>query len=134
VRPDALLSTLKIDKTEVRMKDYAPHLRSLVESHTPDDSRILMPHGGRDMIILVTWRLHDPLRPSKRSRMIRILITQESLEDYARGNDGHRLASDTRFTEWLQQQLKEFDPNHDTPLGTEPSPVTWNVSTIILNG
>jgi len=46
------------------MKDYAPHFRAPVESNLPDDSRILMPHGGRDIIILVTWRLKDALRAS----------------------------------------------------------------------
>jgi hypothetical protein len=116
------------------MKDYSPHFRKLVQAEIPDDSRILMPHGQRDMIILTTWKLQDPLRPSKRSRMIRILIIQEALEDYARGNDGHRLASDDRFTNWLKEQLKGFNPNHDSPLGVEPAPVTWNLSTMILNG
>jgi hypothetical protein len=38
------------------LKDYSPHFRKLVEDHLPDDSRILMPHGQRDMIILATWR------------------------------------------------------------------------------
>jgi hypothetical protein len=116
------------------LKDYSSHFRKLVESEVPDDSRILMPHGQRDMMILTTWKLQDPLRPAKRSRMIRILIAQEALEDYARANDGHRLASDTRFTAWLRAQLKTFDPNHDSPLGTEPPPVTWNLTTMILNG
>jgi len=41
--------------------------------------------------------------------MIRILVVREALEGYARGNDGHRLASDTRFTDW--QQLKAFNAN-----------------------
>jgi hypothetical protein len=116
------------------VKDFSPHFRELVEAEIPDDSRILMPHGARDMIILVTWRLKDPLRPAKRSRMIRILITEEALADYARGNDGFRIASDARFGAWLKKSLLEFDPNHDAPLGVEPTPVTWSLSTLVLNG
>ena len=39
------------------MKDYSSHFRELVELQLPDDSRILMPRGGQDMMILATWRL-----------------------------------------------------------------------------
>jgi len=35
---------------------------------------------------------------------------------------------------WLKHQLSTFDPNHDSPLGVEPPPVTWPVSTQVLNG
>ena len=116
------------------MKDFAPHFRKLVEDQLPDDSRVLMPRGGQDMMILATWRLHDPLHPAKRSRMIRILISTEALQDYARGNDALRLASDARFIAWLQRQLRSFDPNHSSQLGVEPPPVTWDLSTMLLNG
>ena len=116
------------------MKDFAPHFRKLVEDQLPDDSRVLMPRGGQDMMILATWRLHDPLHPAKRSRMIRILISTEALQDYARGNDALRLASDARFIAWLQRHLRSFDPNHSSQLGVEPPPVTWNLSTMLLNG
>lgn len=116
------------------MKDFAPHFRKLVEDQLPDDSRVLMPRGGQDMMILATWRLHDPLHPAKRSRMIRILISTEALQDYARGNDALRLASDARFIAWLQRHLRSFDPNHSSQLGVEPPPVTWDLSTMLLNG
>jgi hypothetical protein len=117
------------------MKDYSAHFRELVESQLPDNSRIVMPRGGQDTIILATWRLDgDPFRPARRSRMIRIVISRKALEDYARGPNGLRLASDHRLADWLQGQLSSFDPNHDAPLGVEPSPVTWMVSTLDLNG
>jgi hypothetical protein len=117
------------------MKDYSSHFRELVELQLPDDSRILIPRGGQDMMILATWRLStDVFRASKRSRMIRIVISEEALQDYARGNDGARLASDERFTGWLRRQLSSFDPNHDSPLGVEPPAVTWSINTLTLNG
>ncbi len=117
------------------MKDYSSHFRNLVELRLPDDSRILTPRGGQDLMILASWRLPaDAFRASKRSRMIRIVINEEALQDYARGSDEARLASDERFGAWLREQLSAFDPNHDSPLGVEPAPVTWPVSTHILNG
>jgi len=91
--------------------------------------------GGEDMVILATWRLStDTLRPRKRSRTIRIVISAEALQDYVRGSDGVRLASDERFLTWLRDQLHSFNPNHDVPLGVDPTPVTWPVSTLDLNG
>jgi hypothetical protein len=118
-----------------RVKDYGAHFRQLVELQLPDDSRILMPRGGQDMMILATWRLAaDMYRAGKRSRMIRIVISEEALQDYARSAEGARLASDQRFVIWLKRQLSTFDPNHDSPLGVEPTPVTWLVSTLALNG
>jgi hypothetical protein len=119
----------------LRVKDYGAHFRQLVEVQLPDDSRILMPRGGQDMMILASWRLTtDMFRASKRSRMIRIVISEEAIQDYARSDESARLASDQRFVTWLQRQLGAFDPNHDSPLGVEPTPVTWPVSTAALNG
>jgi hypothetical protein len=116
------------------MKDYSNHFRELIELQLPDDSRILLPRGGSDMIILLSWRLrNDEFRPSKRSRMIRVVISEEAIEDYAAGTDGVRLASDARFVAWLKRQLDKFDPDHDAPLGVEPPPVTWALATLELN-
>jgi hypothetical protein len=116
------------------LKDYSPHFRQLVEDNTPDGARVLMPRGPRDMVILTTWPLNDPKRPAKRSRMMRIMIIQEAIDDYARGDEELRRASDARFCAWLHLKLNAFDPNHDSPLGVEPAPVTWNMSTVELNG
>jgi hypothetical protein len=117
------------------IKDFSNHFRVLVERQLPEDPRILIPRDGPDMMILATWRLGAaPSRPHKRSRMLRIVISEEALEDYARGSDGVRLASDERFVAWLQRGLKDFDPNHESPLGVEPPAVTWPVSTLDLNG
>lgn len=117
------------------MKDYSGHFRNLVEMQLPDESRILTPRGGQDMMILASWRLPaDAFRASKRSRMVRIQINEEALQDYARASDEARRANDDRFCTWLRRQLSTFDPNHDSPLGVEPAPVNWPVSTRVLNG
>jgi hypothetical protein len=121
--------------TDESMKDFSNHFRALVALQLRDDPRILVPNGGPDMIILATWRLDtDASRPNKRSRVIRIVISEEALEDYARGNDGARLLSDERFVSWLRGQLTSFDPHHEAPLGVEPPAETWPVGTLDLNG
>ena len=116
------------------MKDYSNHFRGLVKGQLGDDPRILVPRGAQDMMILATWRLSgDTVRPNKRSRLVRIVISQEALEDYARGSEDLRRASDERFVAWIRRQLSTFDPNHESPLGVEPPAVTWPVSTGVLN-
>jgi hypothetical protein len=116
------------------MKDFSNHFRELVKRQLPDDPRVLVPRGVQDLMILATWRLSsDALRPHKRSRMMRIVISQEALKIYARGSDEMRLADDARFIAWFRRQLGGFDPNHDSPLGVEPPAVTWPVDTRILN-
>lgn len=116
------------------MKDYRNRFRQILERALPESARILMPEGGPDLIILATWRLdHDPTRPNKRSKLLRIVISEEALEDYARGSDGVRLASDERFLRWLHRKLADFDPDHDTPPGIEPLSVTYTLGTLELN-
>jgi hypothetical protein len=118
------------------MKDFGAQFRAIVEAELPEGSRIVMPRGDDGLMILATWRLppSDPYRPAKRSRMVRIAITQEALVDYAAGSDGVRLESNARLVAWLRQQIAAFDPNHDAPLGVEPAPVTWPLGTRELNG
>jgi hypothetical protein len=117
------------------MKDFSAQFRALVEGALPKDSRVLIPRGDVGLMVLATWRLpRDAFRPAKRSRMIRIAISQEALEDYALASDGFRLASNQRFIAWLERQLATFDPTHDAPLGVEPPPVTWALETRELNG
>lgn len=117
------------------MKDFSSHFRALVQRLLPDEARILMPRGGYDMMILATWKLEsDAFCASRRSRMVRIVVTEEALKNYARADADVRMASDERFAAWLRRQLGAFDPRHDAPLGVEPPPVTWTLSTVELNG
>jgi hypothetical protein len=53
--------------------------------------------------------------------MIRVVISKEALEDYARGSDGVRLGSDEPLSGWLKQQLLQFDPHHDATRGDRGS-------------
>jgi hypothetical protein len=117
------------------LRDVNGHFRRLITKQLPEDARVLVPDGGPDLIVLMTWRLKsDVHRPSKRSRMIRIVISEEAIEDYAHGSDGARLAGDERFIAWFRERLQEFDPNHEAPLGVEPPGVAWLVDTRVLNG
>jgi hypothetical protein len=117
------------------MRDLEQHFRALLEAQLSDDTRILTSAEAGEVTLLVTWRLrNDPGRPHKRSRLIRIVLAREALQDYRRGSAGARLASARRFVAWIRQQLQVFDPDHDAALGVQPPGVVWPIDTITLNG
>jgi hypothetical protein len=95
----------------------------------------LIPRGDTGLVILASWQLpREKFKAAKRSRMIRIAIAHEALEGYAAADPSHRTSNDARFVSWFKSKLSEFDPQHDSPLGVEPTPVTWALDTRELNG
>jgi hypothetical protein len=101
----------------------------------PTGTRLIVLTAEDDLVLLASWRLGtDPLRPNKRSKTVRIGISQEALEDYSRGVDGQREYADQRLESLLRRRLAQLDPSHDAPLGTEPPMEKWQISTIELNG
>ncbi len=117
------------------MRDFSSHFRELLQGQLPKGTRVLMPRGGADMLLLASWKLlTEPGRPAKSSRRVRLVIAKEAVKDYAAATESVRLASDARLVAHCRAQLAGFDPNHDSPLGVEPPAVTWPVDTLTLNG
>ena len=117
------------------MRDFSSHFRELLQAQLPKGTRVLMPRGGADMMLLASWKLPiEPGRPAKSSRMVRLVIAKEAIKDYAAASETVRLTSDARLVSHCRAQLAGFDPNHDAPLGVEPPAVTWSVDTLTLNG
>jgi hypothetical protein len=71
---------------------------------------------------------------TKRSRLVRIVISVEAVEGYILRGDAERLASDQRFIEWLDDRLATREQEHDEPVGAEPASIEWMVRGSILNG
>jgi hypothetical protein len=117
------------------LNDISGYFRRLVEQRLPDDARILTSFRAGDVIVQATWRLrNDRRRPAKRSRLIRIVISVEAVEEYVRSSDEVRRASDRRFLDWLDNRLATREHEHDEPEGVEPAGVEWRVDGSILNG
>lgn len=116
------------------MSDGAERLRHIAEGVFPAGARLIVV-GESDVVLLVSWKLStDPARRNKRSKTVRVTLSEEAMGDYRRGADGEREAADVRFATLLKSRLERFDPMHDTPLGTEPPIEPWSVGTIELNG
>ena len=116
------------------MSDGAERLRHVAEGVFPGGARFIVV-GESDVVLLVSWKLStDPARRNKRSKTVRVTLSEEAMSDYRRGAAGERDAADARFAALLKTKLGQFDPDHDTPLGTEPPIERWKVGTVELNG
>lgn len=117
------------------VRDQRNRIRGVAEKVFPTGTRLIILPGEGDVVLLASWRLGtDSSRPNKRSKTVQIGISQEAMEDYARGVDGQREYADVRLESLLRRRLAQLDPSHDAPLGTEPPMEKWLVGTIELNG
>lgn len=117
------------------MSDGAERLRHIAEGVFPAGARLIVVGREGEVVLLASWKLGaDTARPNKRSKTVRVTVSEEAMSDYRRGANGERDAADARFGTLLKSKLERFDPDHDTPLGTEPPMERWAVNTVELNG
>jgi hypothetical protein len=117
------------------MPNHHERLRAIAEKIFPTGARLIAPTGEGDYVLLASWKTGtDKTRPTKRSKTIRLAISEEAMADYTRGVEDERDNADIRFEAALRARLAAFEPTHDTPLGTEPPIERWTLTTIELNG
>lgn len=113
-----------------------------LQRHWSDLIRPLFKHGTdlrvRDSIdhyeLVVSWRLGtDPSRLSKRSKRIRIIVTEEAVEDYQEKSKQKQKNDDYKLVEFIKSKLENFEPNHDKPIEVGPPEVEWIVGSAVLN-
>jgi hypothetical protein len=113
-----------------------------LQSHWSDLIRPLFKQGTdfriKDFInhyeLVVSWKLgSDPSRPSKRSPNIRIIVSEEAVEDYQEKSERQKKKDDERLVQFIKLNLASFDPNHDNPIGVRPPEVEWIIGTTVLN-
>lgn len=88
-----------------------------------------------DYEVLVSWKLGtDPSRPSKRSKTIRIIVSEEAVEDYLKKSESKRENDDEKLVQFIKSNLENFDPNHDNPMHLpRPEAPPWIAGRDILN-
>jgi len=80
-------------------------------------------------ILRINWKLkNDRDRPNKPSRLIRVIISEEAIEDC---NNFNKAGS--RFREVIENKLSTFNPEHDNPRDLGPPIEEWEISTFDLN-
>ena len=100
----------------------------LIRPLFPKDARIEM-DAGNDVVLRIDWKLRsDPNRPNKRSRLIRVVIPEEAIDDCT----DFKIAG-SRFKKIIQDKLSVFNPDHDTPKYGSPPIEEWIISTLDVN-
>lgn len=84
--------------------------------------------------LIVSWKLGtDPLRPSKRSKKIRIVVPWETVGDYQHKTELRRENDDEKLIQFIKANLENFDPNHENPIEVGPPEVKWVAGSGVLN-
>lgn len=107
---------------------------ALVRSAFCRKKDIIVNQDSDDFVAQVEWTIPETDRLNKRSKTIRLIISQVAISGYYTKEEAGRREQDRQKVEaWIRNKLESFDPNHDTPRG-QPSPqVQWTIGTNVLN-
>ena len=84
--------------------------------------------------VVVSWKVGTaPSRPSKSSKPIRIIVTEEAVEDYIEKSERQQQDDDEKLVQFIKSNLENFDPSHDNPIEIGPPEVKWIAGSNILN-
>ena len=84
--------------------------------------------------VTVCWRINaDQERPNKRSKTIRIVIPEDTVDDYINKLELVRARDDGKLKRFIADSLKTFDPDHDTPKEMPRPEVKWVAGSNVLN-
>jgi hypothetical protein len=82
----------------------------------------------KDLEIRVVWKLlNDPNRPNKRSKLLRIIITEEAISDC---HDFE--AAGEKLKHIIKQKYLAFNPDHNMSRYNTPAE-EWTISTFDIN-
>ncbi len=96
----------------------------------PKNARIIEKTAGDDDVVLeIDWKLgNDPSRPNKRSRLIRVVISELVITDCR----DFKIAG-SRFETIIRDRLSVFKADHETPKYSSSPVEEWVISTFDVN-
>jgi hypothetical protein len=114
--------------------DVEKHFLDITTRELPAHAESHVRRESGDLCLYVDWKLgNDPERPNKRSKKIKICISQAALDDYVDGDDQNRESADVKFQQVIAAQLAVFQPDHNVPAHV-PVPVEqWTITTQMIN-
>jgi hypothetical protein len=100
----------------------------LIRPLFPPDTRIVFEEGN-DVVLRIDWKLgNDPERSNKRSHLIRVVISEEAIEDCKEFN-----IAGIKFKKVIEERLSSFNPEHDKPKYAGSPAEEWTISTFDIN-
>jgi hypothetical protein len=89
---------------------------------------------GGDYIIQIDWNLENNLhKPNKRSRKIKIKISENAIQDYLDHKKEQGEIYDSRLKNLIHQWYSVFDPHHDAAMTRLTPTENWLISRDLLN-
>jgi hypothetical protein len=109
------------------------HWKKLIKPLFPRQAFIRALAKG-DFILAIDWLMECPEDPpSKRSRLIKIMIKREAADKYDKHSATEQKKIDDRFLEVIKENLKTYEPKHKIPRGGIAPQVEWVIDTSKLN-
>jgi hypothetical protein len=109
-------------------KPFVNEWIELIRPLFPKSARIEI-DAGNDVVLRIDWKLgNDPDRPNKRSRLIRVTIPEEAIDDCTDVK-----TAGSRIKKIIQDKLSVFNPDHDTHKYASPPIEEWVISTFDVN-
>ena len=108
---------------------------NLVRPLFPNGADINYDQTEGDLVIRVFWIL-DPNsdRPNKPSKIINLRISSEALGDYSNLSSDEQKRADQFVIDFVEDKLRTFNPDYESPYGASPPTEKWLISTRMLNG
>ena len=115
------------------LSPWANHFGGIAQNVLPRGETFDVSDESGDVWIQTSWRSKsDTTSESGRTWRMRIVISQEAIEDYVTSSPVERRSADLRFANWLKQCLAEFKASTVWTRGEAPD--TWTITTRELNG
>lgn len=114
---------------------FEDQILKAVQSVMPRNADIQVVPGIGLFNICVSWKLNnDPDRPNKMSKTISIRVSQEAAQDFASASASNQAGAFQRVSTFLEQQYRQFEPDHDAKKYEVPPVVQWVISSEVITG
>lgn len=99
------------------MKAIKEHWIGIIKEYFPKEVELFL-HPIQDFCLDVVWKLkNDPNRPNKKSKKLRLIISEETIDDCRDANDDPKKSYDQKLKKFVEKTMAHFEPDHDTPYG-----------------
>ena len=115
-------------------KDLHEHWLNQIRPLFPEGTEFTPFVDFEDFTTKASWRLNnDPERPNKRSKIIKIIIPSDVIDDYENKTTAKKQEDDEKLLQYVEQFINELDPNHDTPKENPVPEVDFVIGGNVLN-
>jgi hypothetical protein len=115
-------------------EDLLDYLVRMMRPVFPMNACIISGISGGDYLIQIDWKLENNLhQQNKRSRKIKIKISENAIQDYLDHKKERGSLYDSRIKNLIYQRYNVFNPQHDADTTRLTPTENWLISRDLLN-